>query len=464
VVRTSAGATAPATTSRILLQAGSFPRWWQWLGVLTFTLGTAVAFAGERADDHGLLAIAAGSAAVGRGVGLRRPLVRAHLFGALSLLLIAAVATQRGDLGLAQAGVVIAGVILFWSPPSPAPGDEVERRRIAGLVNVTAGDALAPFALRADKSYVFSGDGLAAVAYRVRFGVAVVSGDPIGAPDSLLSAAESMLELAADNGWRVGVLGGSEKWSQWWAARGLRAVPIGRDVVIDVREFGLSGRRFRNLRQAVQRTRNAGVTTAVHAESDLPPLLREQLQTIVNSSHRSETRGFSMIMDGLLRPDQRATIVAVAFDRDGRPVAFHRFAIAGGGRDVSQDLPWRAAGAPNGVDERLAHDTVLWAREHGAERLSLSFAAFPELYETVPEGRLAAVSFWLTHRLDRFIRLESLYRYLRKFHAMGERRFVMLRLRDLIWVAAAMLTLEFSPLRGEAIWPAIRGLLMRRTV
>jgi lysylphosphatidylglycerol synthetase-like protein (DUF2156 family) len=259
--------------------------------------------------------------------------------------------------------------------------------------------------------------------------------------------------LVEASGWRMGVLGSSEKWSQWWTTRGLRAVPIGRDVVIDVPDFDLTGRRFRNLRQAVQRTRNAGVTTEVYAESELPPRLREQLQGIVAASQRNEKRGFSMIMDGLLAGDARGTIVAVAFNRERRPVAFHRFGIAGGGRDVSQDLPWRAVGAPNGVDERLAHDAVMWAREHGAERLSLSFAAFPELYETVPEGPFARLSYWATHRLDRFIRLESLYRYLRKFHAMGERRFVMLRLRDVVWVAAAMLTLEFSSLRGESMRP-----------
>jgi lysylphosphatidylglycerol synthetase-like protein (DUF2156 family) len=157
-----------------------------------------------------------------------------------------------------------------------------------------------------------------------------------------------------------------------------------------------------------------------------------------------------MILDGLLDPEPHpGTLIAVAFDRDHKVVAFHRFSTADGGREISQDLPWRRPGAPNGVDERLAYDVVEWAKEHDAKRVSLSFAAFPELYENELNTRVERVSYRLTHWLDSFIRLESLYRYLRKFHSLGKRRYVALRLRDLVPVAAAMLTFEFATRRGS---------------
>lgn len=463
MARHTAGVSSPVAASRILLGAQAYPRASRALGVVVFLVGTALALAGEGGDHHALLAISLAAAAAGRGIGLRRPLLLSHLIGALAVLLLAGAAGQEGNPALEQAGVVVAAVIAFWSPPSPRAGAPSDRRSVAAMVQASPGDPLAPFALRADKSYLFSPDGRAAVAYRVRFGAVVVSGDPVGAPESLESAAQMMLSLATDNGWRLGVLGASEAWSRRWQEAGLRAVPIGRDVVLEVETFSMTGRRFRNLRQAVQRTRNAGVTTAVYDESALPPVLREELRAIVRDSRRDERRGFSMIMDRLLETEQQArTIVAVAFDAEGRPVAFHRFALAGGGQDISQDLPWRAPGAPNGVDERLAHDTLMWARGQGAARLSLSFAAFPELYATDPTGLLAKVSYWATHRLDRYIRLESLYRYLRKFHALGDQRFVMLRLRDLVPIAAAMLTLEFAGFRGERVgrpgwWQRLRG-------
>ena len=57
----------------------------------------------------------------------------------------------------------------------------------------------------------------------------------------------------------------------------LRAVPIGRDVVIDVATFDMVGRKYRNLRQAVQRTQNFGVTTEVVDEQSLGDVLLAEL-------------------------------------------------------------------------------------------------------------------------------------------------------------------------------------------
>jgi lysyl-tRNA synthetase class 2 len=55
-----------------------------------------------------------------------------------------------------------------------------EREQVHQLVSRYGADTIAPFALRADKSYFFSEDQTAFLAYRVSGGVAIVAGDPIG--------------------------------------------------------------------------------------------------------------------------------------------------------------------------------------------------------------------------------------------------------------------------------------------
>jgi lysylphosphatidylglycerol synthetase-like protein (DUF2156 family) len=438
------------------------------LGALIVALGLLLAVLEQRDAHHQLIAVGLAAAALGRGIGLRRPVVIPHIVAAVILLVVAHFAAAHGDHGLEQVAIVLAGLVALWAPPPPLPGSGSERRRIWSLVNLTSNDCIAPFAMRRDKSYLFSPDGLAAVAYRVRFGVAVASGDPLGVPDSQLAAVEAFISMAEANGWRIGVLGTGEEWTDWWRARGFRGLPIGRDVIIDVPNFALVGRAFRNLRQAVQRTHNAGVTTEIYPADSLPPGLADELKSIVKASRRNPNRGFSMILDGLLDDAPHpGTLLAVAYDSEHRVVAFHRFSTADNGREITQDLPWRRPGAPNGVDERLAFDVVEWAREHDAKRVSLSFAAFPELYDSTPETAVERVSYWLTHRLDSFIRLESLYRYLRKFHSLGKRRFVLLRLRDLLPVATAMLTFEFAtrrraPRRSNR-WRAADGLRRPRS-
>jgi lysylphosphatidylglycerol synthetase-like protein (DUF2156 family) len=422
------------------------------LGATVVALGLLLAVLEDRVANHNLLAVGLAAAALGRGIALRRPATMQHLAAAVTLLVVAHFASGRGDSGFAQVAIVLAGVTALWPPPAPAPGTTAERGHIWSLVNATVNDCLAPFAMRRDKSYLFSPDGLAAVAYRVRFGVAVASGDPLGAVESQPAAVQGFIDMVDANGWRLGLLGTGEEWTEWWKRQhGLRALPIGRDVVIDVDSFTTEGRTFRNLRQAIQRTRNAGVTTAIYVAETIPADVAAQLRAIVTGSRRNPNRGFSMILDGLLDdPPHPGTLIAVASDRDAQVVAFHRFSTADHGREITQDLPWRRRGAPNGVDERLTFDMVTWAQEHDARRVSLSFAAFPELYATTPQGAIERVSYWATHRLDRFIRLESLYRYLRKFHALGRRRYVVLRLRDLLPVAAAMLTFEFGTRRRSS--------------
>jgi lysylphosphatidylglycerol synthetase-like protein (DUF2156 family) len=142
-------------------------------------------------------------------------------------------------------------------------------------------------------------------------------------------------------------------------------------------------------------------------------------------------------------------------DHTGRVQACHRYALAGEGSDVSLDVPWRRPGAPNGIDERLSVDMVAWAREHGADRLSLAFAAFPEIFDDKSRGRPQRLFYLLIHLGDRLIQLESLYKYLRKYHALGEQRYVVLSLRNVVPALVALLSLEFMPHRRR---PPVRQL------
>jgi lysylphosphatidylglycerol synthetase-like protein (DUF2156 family) len=216
-------------------------------------------------------------------------------------------------------------------------------------------------------------------------------------------------------------------------------------VLIDVGTFSLVGRQFRNLRQAVQRSRNFGVTTEIVPEDSLTSVTRDELAAVARAANRPlPPRGFAMILDHPLTGVHPGTFIAIARDSAGNAVGFQRFASADSGRELSLDLPFRHPDAPNGVDERLAVDMIEWAREHDGRRISLAFAPFPEVFDADKRGLRRRTGRLLISALDPFIHLESLYRYLRKFHAFGPHRFVLLRPREVIWVLTALLSLEFS--------------------
>lgn len=407
-------------------------------------LALLLVWRGWRNGTHSGVEVAAGMLLVARGIALGRPVLRSHLVASLAFIAVAGAAHASGHPVVSWIAAVTAGAVAALPRRAPDPASAHDRRHVWLLVDRSAGDTLAPFALRTDKSYVFTEDRAAAVAYRVRFGTAIASGDPVGDPAAREAAIAAFLRHADASGWRAAVLGAGEVSVNLWRREGLRALPIGRDVAVTVDSWSLDGRQFRNLRQAVQRTRNAGVTTDIVPERGLPADLRDELVAVMRAAGKEQARGFAMILDHVLDGTHPGTFIAYARDANGRVVAFQRYATADGGRDLSLDVPWRVPGAPNGVDERLIADMVDWASARRAQSVSVAFAPFPEIFAATHRSVLGAVAYRGVHLFDRFIKLESLYRFVRKFHAFGQQRFIALRPTQVLWVAAAALALEFG--------------------
>ena len=398
------------------------------------------------------LTVLAAVALIARGIFLGRPVTARHAIAAV-FLLIAGIGAHvvafdlLGDILIAGSGLA-----LMW--PTSARRHPGDLARVWALVKATSGDPLAPFAMQAGKCYLFSADGTAALAYRTRIGYAVVSGDPVGDEARFPQLVADFASMCHTHGWRIVVLACSERRVALWTdpkvlGQSLHPVPIGRDVVIDVPSFEMVGRKFRNLRQAVRRTHNSGITTDIVAEQKLDGRLRAELTEVLraSSSGAHTDRGFCMNLDGALEGRYPGIQLIIARDKSGRVQGFHRYATAGGGSDVTLDVPWRRPGAPNGIDERLSIDMVNAAKDAGAQRLSLAFAAFPEIFDEKQRGFMQALFYWLIHLLNPLIALESLYRYLRKFHAPGGRRYALVSLTQLVPLIYVCLSLEFMPRR-----------------
>lgn len=395
------------------------------------------------------LALLAAAALIARGVFLGRPVTAGHAAAAVGTVCAGLSAHFLSFEFLGNILIAATGLILM-SPTSARPQPEM-LDRVWELVDATQNDPLAPFAMHSMKSYHFNDDKTAAIAYRTRLGFAVVSGDPIGDRAQFATLTTDFVRMCRGLGWRIIVLacgqGHVGLWRDEMVGYPKLAVPIGRDVVVDVRRFTLTGRSHRNLRQAVQRTHNCGITTDVVDERELDGPLLAELTEVLNDARRAgrSDRGFCMSLDGVLQGRLPGIKLAIARDRGGRVVAFHRYATAGGGSEVSLDMPFRRPSAPNGVDERLSCDMINAAKSAGAQRLSLAFAAFPEVFDAADPTAWQRFSYRLIHLLDPLIRLESLYRYLHKFHSLGERRYVVLFAHHVPIALPVLLLLEFMP-------------------
>jgi lysyl-tRNA synthetase class 2 len=332
--------------------------------------------------------------------------------------------------------------------------EAAERELVRTLVARWGADTLAPFALREDKSYFFSESRRALLAYRVVGGVAIASGDPIGPRDELAGLVGRFLEFAHERGWRVAILGASEKALALYRSYGLRALYHGDEAVVDPAGFSLEGRPIRKVRQSVHRLERAGFTVAVLRPSEIVPALRDELDGVACEWRGANPeRGFAMALDALFGLGDEEALFVVGFDPSGRVGGFLHFAVVPAGGALSLSSMPRLRTTPNGLNEWLICTALEWARASGYGRVSLNFSPFAALL--APEAELSRgqrVQAAALRSLKGHFQLDNLLLFNRKFFPSWQPRFVVYeRRRDLPRVGIAALAAEsYLPLPRQA--------------
>jgi lysyl-tRNA synthetase, class II len=338
---------------------------------------------------------------------------------------------------------VVAGWLAPWR--HRVLQEQREREVARALVHSFGADTLAPFVLRSDKSYFFAENDAAFLAYRVVGGVAIVSGDPIGADEAFEGLLARFVSYAHDRDWRVAILGASERWLPLYAGHGLHALYHGDEALVDVDSFSLEGRAIRKVRQSVHRLEREGYTAHVLAPSEVDDARRDELEDVAREWRGSQPeRGFVMALDRLFRLGDGEAVFVVGLDPHGRVAGFLHFAVSAAGCSLSLSSMPRLRHTPNGFNEWLICETVEWARSTGYRSVSLNFAPFAALL--APEAELTGLQ-EIQRRalltLKGHFQLDNLLLFNRKFASRWERRFVIYeRRRDLPRVGVAALAAE----------------------
>ena len=352
---------------------------------------------------------------------------------------------HRAADGLTGVGIVLAFAALYFllRPVSQVVAQTVGEQRVArALVDAYGSDSLSFFALRRDKSYLFSPTRRAFLAYRVVAGSALVSGAPVGDEDEFDELLEEFRRVVRAHGWRLAVVGASGQHLDRYRALGLRPIPMGEEAVLRPGEFSLEGRAIRKVRQSVSRLQKAGYTLRVVAAEHVDPALRAELDD-VSAAWRGKQpeRGFSMAIDDLYLD---GTVFAVAEGDDGHVGGFLHLAPTPAGGGWSLSTMRRRPGAPNGLTEFLIVETLAWAAGEGVSEVSLNFCAFTDFLSSeravTPARRLLRRALLAA---DNVFQLERLYAFNRKFFPEWRPRYLCVeKLTDLPAVGLAYLHVE----------------------
>ncbi|WP_328893513.1 phosphatidylglycerol lysyltransferase domain-containing protein [Streptomyces sp. NBC_00236] len=313
------------------------------------------------------------------------------------------------------------------------PEDEAALRALLGRHGER--DSLGYFALRREKSVVWSPTGKAAVAYRVVGGVSLASGDPIGDPEAWPGAIGPWLAEARAHGWIPAAMGVSEEGGTIYARHGLDALELGDEAIVETGEFTLDGRAMRTVRQAYNRVKRAGYEVTVRRHADIPEAEMAELVRRADDWRDGATeRGFSMALGRLGDPADGQCVMLECRDappaEGGGPGALRAVLsfVPWGPHGLSLDLMRRDRDAENGLMEFMVIELLQRAEKIGVTQVSLNFAMFRSVFER--GSRLGAgpvLRLWrsLLSFFSRWWQIESLYRANAKYRPIWEPRYLL---------------------------------------
>jgi lysyl-tRNA synthetase class 2 len=351
---------------------------------------------------------------------------------------------------------LLVAAYLFLRPAEPrARLGPVDAERVRDLLAKQGDrDSLGYFALRNDKSVIWSPTGKACIGYRVVSGVMLASGDPIGDPEAWPGAIGPFLEEANRHAWAPAVMGCSELGAEVWCREGgLTALELGDEAIVNVADFSLSGRPMRNVRQMVNRVAKHGYVAEVRRVRDIPRAELDAIIKAADSWRGSQTeRGFSMALGRIGTPGDEDCVLATATE-DGTVRAVLQL-VPWGADGLSLDLMRRDKAAQPGLNDFLIVETIKAASGLGVKRISLNFAVFRaalERGERIGAGPVLRAWRSVLIFMSKWFQIESLYKFNAKFCPVWQPRFfVFPSSKDAPRIALAALEAE-----AFLVWPRL---------
>ena len=325
----------------------------------------------------------------------------------------------RGSLLAAGLVGLVIGLALLFRPIVARPQQEEGAWEHANrLVHTYGSDTLAYFALRDDKSFFFSADGEAMIAYTYIGRYALASGDPIGRPESIVAVIDEFLAMCRNRAWGVAFLAVLESTRDLYVERGLHTFYLGDEAIVDCRGFELKGKKWKSVRQSTQRVERT-YRFEMMAETDASPELIAALNDLsAKWRGKAPERGFTMTLSRDVEGENPEFRLCVALDEHDQPGGFLRVVpVYGESTGYTLDLMRRDPDAPNGMTEFLLTRTIMRMDQDGFERLSMNFAAwgrlfYEDIHYTVPQ-RMAKQ---LLELINPFYQIKSLKAFNQRFY------------------------------------------------
>ncbi|WP_371829027.1 bifunctional lysylphosphatidylglycerol flippase/synthetase MprF [Rhodococcoides kyotonense] len=292
----------------------------------------------------------------------------------------------------------------FLTPAFGAETDSAERAR-ATLV-ASSGSALSWMTTWRGNTYWFSPDGQSYVAYRVISGVALTTGDPVGPRERLRENVVGFAEFASKNGWIPCFYSVTPAVREITDSIGWGGIQVGEETILDLDELAFTGKRFQDVRTALNRATKAGVRAEWIRFPDAPLAITDQITAISEewvADKGMPEMGFTL--GGLEEVDDEQVRCLIAVD-DSRTVhgVTSWMPVYENGEIVGWTLDFmrRRSEGFRPTMEFLIASAAIMLKEEGVRFLSLSGAPLAKVDDGSPkEGTPEELTF--SRLLDRLL-------------------------------------------------------------
>jgi len=281
--------------------------------------------------------------------------------------------------------------------------------------------SLVYFTLWPDKKYFFNEARTAFVAYSQVGNVAVALGDPVGPDDEIQGMIEQFNDLCRDNDWQPTYYQVLPDYLAFYRGAGFRALHIGDEAIVELQDFGLEGKRFKNLRNTLSRFGREGFRAVWH---DAP--LSDHLLGLIKGvsddwlEHQGgEEKAFSL---GWFEVEIiRDTPVVTVEDAQGNVLAFANYVPMYNLPQASPDLMRYSQRAPAGIMDYLFIQSILHFKELGAAEFNLGLAPLAHVGQD-ENSNLAEKAINILY--NNFYNFKGLHDFKAKFNPRWEPRYL----------------------------------------
>lgn len=314
---------------------------------------------------------------------------------------------------------LLAGLLLvLWS--NSLPGDRGDRDGAVTLLRRHGGANLSWMITWPDNAYWFSADGEAVVAYRVHAGVVVGLCDPVGPPDRLAATLREFASFAEEHGWSCCLFSVTQHVADAADTMGWRALQVAEEAVVPLPELAFTGKKWQDVRTAINRAKKEGVVFELGRLSDIPYTTVRKVRAISEqwvAEKGLPEMGFTLGgVDEALDPEVRVGL-AVRDDSTVDGVTSWLPVLAPGGDVVgwTLDVMRRRDGGFRPVTEFLIASACLAFQSEGAGLVSLSGAPLAHASDDDEGNALERVLDTVGEAMEPMYGFRSLHQFKAKF-------------------------------------------------